>query len=146
MADAAAEYGQLAVAVEHVQHRDAHPGGQCQFTLRITIPGGSRTQAKLEISMDEPVLLEPGNQPLLHGYPPEPETVGSIRCYSINEIACEKLRAYLQSGQHLADRGWVAGRSRDTFDLAVLHEDGLISPATIAGILRQKCAVRSVGF
>ena len=138
--------GDLQVAVEHKLHRDQHPHGQCQLTLRITIPGGSKTQAKMEITLDEPIYLPVSTHPISHLYPPEPSQIGSIRVYDVNEVAAEKLRAYLQSDDKLAQRGWVAGRSRDTWDLALLHRSNIIDAGAIATILRRKCEVRNMSF
>jgi predicted nucleotidyltransferase component of viral defense system len=138
--------GDLEVNVEHKVHRDQHPHGQCQLTLRITIPGGSKTQAKMEVTLDEPIYLPVTTHPISHLYPPEPSQIGAIRVYDVNEVAAEKLRAYLQSGDQLAHRGWVAGRSRDTWDLALLHRDKVIDAGAIARILRRKCAVRNMSF
>ena len=64
----------------------------------------------------------------------------------MNEVAAEKLRAYLQSDDKLAQRGWVAGRSRDTWDLALLHRSNIIDAGAIATILRRKCEVRNMSF
>lgn len=58
---------------------------------------------------------------LIHEFDGEPLDV-AMSVYRLEEIAAEKLRAFLQSRQHLQDRGWLRNRPRDLYDLWHLRE------------------------
>lgn len=146
--------GQLAFSPTLLRQRDEHPGGQCAMTVEATLPWGERIRLKLEVTQDEPLLLDLQRRPILHpGYPPEPEQFEAIPVYDINEIAAEKLRAYLQAAETLRRRAeragrepWLKGRSRDTYDLALLHQAGALDLEAIRRILPDKVAARDVAY
>ena len=46
--------------------------------------------------------------------------------YRLEEIAAEKLRAFLRSRQHLQDRGWLRNRRRDLYDLCYLRRQQVL--------------------
>jgi len=149
----AGDLGNLQFACDYLNQRNEHPGGQCAFKIVVTLPWGEVIRLKCEVTQDEPVLLPARPRDIFHGYPPEPDTLGCIRAYDVNEVAAEKLRAYLQVYQTLQRRaqrpgrtGWVKGRSRDTYDLAQLYRSGHLQPNRIAEILPRKAAVRDVSF
>jgi predicted nucleotidyltransferase component of viral defense system len=58
---------------------------------------------------------------LIHEFDGESLDV-ELNVYRLEEIAAEKLRAFLQSRQHLQDRGWLRNRPRDLYDLWYLRE------------------------
>jgi predicted nucleotidyltransferase component of viral defense system len=52
---------------------------------------------------------------LTHGYG---EALGAeLACYSLEEIAAEKLRTLLQAQKRLENGGWLRDCSRDYYDL-----------------------------
>jgi predicted nucleotidyltransferase component of viral defense system len=101
---------------------------------------------KLEISHDEPVLLEPDSRPLIHGY--EEQLVPNIRCYRFEEIIAEKMRCLLQTQAKLLARGWNRPRARDYYDLwRLLTTYGSeIDRDQLPSLLQQKCTHRDVGY
>ncbi len=115
--------GPFAVVVTEEAHRDPHPRGQCVFRVQVQFPW-MRTpscRVKVEITAGEPLLAGPVGRPLIHEFPGETlEAV--LPAYRLEEIASEKLRALLQSRQHLRDRGWLRNRPRDLYDLRHLWE------------------------
>ncbi|MGD8240971.1 MAG: nucleotidyl transferase AbiEii/AbiGii toxin family protein, partial [Armatimonadota bacterium] len=94
---------------------------------------------------DEDVLLPPVARTLLHRYPDPPQA--AWRCYPLEEIAAEKLRALLQSRVRLRERGWGASRAcRDYYDLWFLLGRSPLNAALVPGLLARKCELRRVTF
>jgi predicted nucleotidyltransferase component of viral defense system len=141
------ERGAFLVTWERLELRLPHPGGQEAFVVRVQFPGQRQPfcRLKVEITHDELVLWAPFKRTLLHGFP-ETMTV-SLSCYSLEEIAAEKLRALLQSRLRLSERGWGASRvCRDYYDLwRILGEQG-VDRARFVEQLARKCAHRGVMF
>lgn len=124
-----------------------HPGQQSAFLVRVQFPGQRQVlcRLKVEITVDEPVFLPVEERPILHGFNElMPVKVG---VYALAEIVAEKLRALLQSREHLAERGWGASRvCRDYYDLwSVLGREGQLN-GQIPDLARGKCEVRNVTF
>jgi predicted nucleotidyltransferase component of viral defense system len=141
------ERGPFAVSLERLLLRDPHPGGQDAFTVRVQFPSHREPlcRLKVEITYDEVVVLPPVTRPLLHGYPQAP-LVG-WRCYTLEEIVAEKLRALLQSRARLRERGWGASRvCRDYYDLWYILGHSSIARDKLPGLLAHKCRIRDVTF
>jgi len=142
--------GPFAVVVERMAHRDPHPHGQECFAFRVQYPWqrSPLCLVKLEITVDEPILLPSPPRPVLHGY--DEELQGVVRVYSLEEIVAEKLRALLQTETRRGERGWARPRCRDFYDLwriLVQLSCGLdLDQAAIRRILPGKCGIRSVTF
>jgi uncharacterized protein len=141
------ERGPFSVQHEPLTLKLPHPGKQAGFLVRVQFPGQREAlcRLKVEITVDEPVLLPTVSLPILHSFD-EPFTV-TVEAYTLAEIVAEKLRALLQSRQRLLARGWGASRvCRDYYDLwAVLgHTDRL--EGQIPDLLARKCAVREITF
>lgn len=141
--------GPFAVVVTEEAHRDPHPRGQCVFRVQVQFPW-MRTpscRVKVEITAGEPLLAESVGRPLIHEFPGEAlEAV--LPAYRLEEIASEKLRALLQSRQHLRDRGWLRNRPRDLYDLRYLWEqqDFEVDWQLVAGLLPVKAEVSGVTY
>jgi predicted nucleotidyltransferase component of viral defense system len=120
-------------------------GRQVAYTIRVQFPYHRQPlcRVKIEISVDEPVLLAPENRAILHEYPePFSETVG---VYPLAEILAEKLRALLQSYERLQTRGWGASRvCRDYYDIWQLLNRADFSDADIPELTEKKCAIKGI--
>ncbi len=116
-------YGPFEVVIEEEGHSGPHQRGQCAFQVRVQFPWMRSPQCslKVEVTEQEPLLLAPVVRRLLHEFPGEPFEATSL-VYPLEEIAAEKLRALLQSRQHLEERGWVKNRPRDLYDLRYLRQ------------------------
>lgn len=141
-------WGPFGVFVERIAHRDPHPHDQGSFAFRLQYPWQRRPLClvKVEVTVDEPILLPSPPRPILHGY--DEELPGAVRAYSLEEIVAEKLRALLQIEARRGERGWARPRCRDFYDLwRILAEppDGF-DHAAIRRILPAKCAVRGMTF
>ena len=140
--------GPFAVVVERMAHRDPHPHGQESFAFRVEYPWQRRPLClvKLEITVDEPILLPSPPRPVLHGY--DEELPGAVRVYSLEEIVAEKLRALLQTETRRGERGWARPRCRDFYDLwrILVQRSRDLDEAAIRRILPGKCGLRSVTF
>jgi len=141
------ECGPFTVTHEPLLLREPHPGGQAAYVVRVQFPGQwqSLCRLKVEITVDEPVLLLPAQRPLLHGFNEELNAI--LQVYALAEIVAEKLRALLQSRLRLQERGWGASRvCRDYYDLwSVLRHENWAGD-DIPALTRQKCALRAVDF
>ena len=145
------ERGRFQVEFDRPPEQEPHPTGQESFRFRFAFPWQPRpmVRVKVEITFDEPVLLEAPVRPLLHGYEALGENLtAEIKTYAIEEIVAEKLRALRQTQRRLEERGWNRPRARDYYDLWRLLTDYrvLVDTAVVTGILKQKFAVRGVGF
>ncbi len=140
------EYGPFRVdAVRRPEQRE-HPAGQEAFRVAIQFPWHNQPlcSIKLEITVDEPLLLAADSLPLLHGY--DESLDATLQCYSLEEIVAEKLRTTLQAQKRLMEGRWPRNCARDYYDLWRLcgaHSD-LVDFAQVANILPQKCTVRQV--
>ena len=142
------EYAPVEITCERYVERAPHPRGQEAFTLRARLPWQRRPQIRvmIEITVDEPVLWPAEKRPVMHDY--EEPLEAALQVYSLEETVAEKLRAILQQVDLLARRGWSRSRARDYYDLwRVLGAYGdRMDFTAFVSLLREKCAVRGVGF
>jgi len=142
------EYGDFKIEIERYVEREPHPKGQEAFTIRIKFPWypGPLCRIKIEITYDEPVIMKPLKQKLIHGYE---ETLNvNVYCYCLEEIIAEKLRTLLQTHQKLITRGWNRPRARDYYDLwKILTEfNHSLNFKNIICLLQAKCKHRNVQY
>jgi predicted nucleotidyltransferase component of viral defense system len=147
MADLLNQRGPFEVRHETLTLKQPHPGQQSAFLVRVRFPGQREAlcRLKVEITVDEPILLPVEKRPILHDFGEEFSV--TVDVYALAEIVAEKLRALLQSQGHLAERGWGASRvCRDYYDLwSVLGREGRLK-SRIPNLVRRKCEVRDVTF
>lgn len=141
------ERGPFQVELEPLILKLPHPGDQKAYLVQVQFPEQRQPlcRLKVEITVDEPILLPTENRSVLHGFTEDFDA--QIPGYSLLEITAEKLRALLQSKARLHERGWGASRvCRDYYDLwNLLQIPGLKSPGLIP-LLAQKCPVREVSY
>lgn len=139
------ERGPFRIEHELMMLRDPHPGGQVSYIVRVQFPH-HRTPAcrlKVEITIDEPVLLEPSRRSIIHDFPED--LVGEVLVYQLQEVAAEKLRALLQSLAHMEERGWGTGRvPRDYYDLWYLLKNRDFQGDELTRLTREKATHRNV--
>ena len=143
------EHGAFSVAASRRPGQGPHPTGQEAFKMLVGFPwhGQPLCSIKLEVTVDEPLLLPAADRPLLHGYQEPLEA--HLRCYALEEIAAEKLRTILQAQKRAGEHRWLRNCARDYYDLWRLCVGSAPVPldfATVRRILPDKCAVREVGF
>ncbi len=116
-------FGPFEAAVVEERHREPHPRGQCVFRVRVQFPWmrAPGCSLKVEVSAQEPLLAGSIERRLVHEFEGELLDV-ALPVYRLEEIVAEKLRAFLQSRQHLRDRGWLRNRPRDLYDLWHLRQ------------------------
>jgi len=104
-------HGPFQIETTRYIERDPHPGGQEAFIARVKFPWypSPLCRIKVEITHNEPVLLEAERRALIHGY--EEELAASLHGYPLAEIVVEKMRALLQTQQKLLARGWNRPRA-----------------------------------
>lgn len=147
MATMLLERGPFTVQYEPLILREPHPGQQLAWLVRVQFPHHRQPlcRLKVEITVDEQILLPIKSRPLLHSFD---ETLAvTIPVYDLAEIVAEKLRALLQSREKLAENGWGASRvCRDYYDLfTVLQKEGQMN-RQIPELVARKCAHRKVAF
>ncbi|NOR82538.1 MAG: hypothetical protein GQ526_03495 [Ardenticatenales bacterium] len=141
------ERGAFLVTWQRLELRLPHPGGQDAFVVRVQFPGQRQPfcRLKVKVTHDELVLFPSFKRSLLHGFP-ENMTV-SLNCYSLEEIAAEKLRALLQSRMRLSERGWGASRvCRDYYDLWRIFGERELNRLQFIKNLARKCEHREMEF
>jgi hypothetical protein len=141
-------HGPFSIQLERYLERDPHPHGQEAFIIRVQFPWhpGPLCRIKLEITHDEPVLLEPEKRRLIHGY--EENLSCDVCCYRLEEIIAEKLRTLLQTHQKLVLRGWNRPRARDYYDLwRILDKFSAgLNREEVGSLLERKNAHRGVSY
>jgi len=147
MSESLNQRGPFQVVFEPLVLKLPHPKGQIAYIVRVQFPGQRQPfcRLKVEITIDEPILLPVEIRPVFHGFDESFDV--PVPVYSMAEIAVEKLRALLQSKVHLHERGWGASRvCRDYYDLwNLLQLPGVASPELIP-LLKRKCAIRDVSY
>lgn len=147
MGDMLNERGPFQVEFEPLVLKQAHPGEQKAYLVRVQYPEQRQPlcRLKVEITIDEPIILPIEKRSMLHNF--SEDFYAQIPVYSLLEITVEKMRALLQSKARLQARGWGASRvCRDYYDLwNLLQIPGLKSPDLIP-LLDRKCIVRNVKY
>ncbi len=142
------QYGPFKFELERYEEKQPHPGGQEAFIVRVQFPWQREPlcRVKIEISFDEPILTAVHTRKMTHEY--EEDLDAAIRCYSLEEIVAEKLRALRQAQQKLVMRGWTQRRARDYYDLwRILKQYAKdLDYKQLLPLLRKKCEVRDVDF
>lgn len=129
--------------------REDHPFGQLQGRITLRTPTRAAIGVKLEITGSEPIIDAIASRPLLHGYLEELNAI--VPSYTLEEIAAEKMRTFLQVRQRLADTG-ASGRApyihraRDVYDIAQLRQRGIVDWSRVREILPSKGQARNVAF
>jgi len=130
---------------------EPHPFGQANLRLVGKAPSGATVTIKVEITgSDEPVLLPTDERRVLHSFPEE-DLDAVIRCYALEEIAVEKVRAGLQVRDRLnrfeeQGRTGYAHRVRDVYDLWYLRTNAgtELDWALVRRILPAKTRARNI--
>jgi hypothetical protein len=142
------EQGPFAVTSTRRAQSGEHPTGQEAFRILVRFPWHPvpLCSVKIEVTVDEPLLLPVAERALLHGY--EETLAATLRCYALEEIVAEKLRTLLQAQRRAQEGRWVRDCSRDYYDLWRILGDneGLVDARAVGAILPGKCAVRGVGY
>jgi predicted nucleotidyltransferase component of viral defense system len=141
-----APFGRFRFNGQREIHRKEHPFRQIDFRIRVEYPTGASLPIKVEITPDEPIVLPLVRLNLIHLF--EGEALEDlIQCYSLEEIAVEKLRAFLQARQNLKRREWV-NRPRDLYDLWYLYrqQEQRIDWLALREPLTTKARARGVGY
>lgn len=139
------ENGLFRIEYEPLVLREPHPEGQSSFIIRVQFPYHRQPvcRLKVEITIDEPVVLRPEYRSIFHDFPES--LTGEVPVYQLQEIVAEKLRALLQSHARIEDRGWGTGRvSRDYYDLWYLLINIDLSGDELVDLTRKKSAHRNV--
>ena len=142
------KFSPLELKVERYREKDPHPGAQEAFNIRGKFPWHRQFLPKVmvEITMEEPIQIEPVKRPILHGY--EEEMFQEINVYSLEEIIAEKMRAILQHFKKLEERGWTRSRARDYYDIwRILNGySNALRMEIISSLFLEKCKVKEVEF
>jgi predicted nucleotidyltransferase component of viral defense system len=126
------------VDFEVFQNRRDRPAGQGRISYRGPIaPSGDLPRIKLDLTVDELLVLPPVNRPVSHPYSDAPDGGIMARCYSYEEVFAEKVRA-------LAERA----RPRDLYDVINLFRHDEFHPAApvIHDVLVKKCTFKGIPF
>ena len=141
-------YGPFDLQLRRNPEKAPHPNGQEAFILQVKFPWHTTSQCriKIEITHDESVILEPEFKPILHSYEENIDCL--VRCYHIEEIVAEKLRALLQTHKKLVLRSWNRPRARDYYDLwsILKNYSSSVDTARLIAMLDKKCKHRDVSY
>ena len=98
-------------------------------------PGGSLPSIKLDLTVDEVLVLEPVSREVHHPYSDKPAQGIQVQCYCFEELFAEKIRA-------LAERL----RPRDLYDVINLYRHDNINPDLflVMDTLDKKCKFKNI--
>ncbi|MHA1768328.1 MAG: nucleotidyl transferase AbiEii/AbiGii toxin family protein [Candidatus Thorarchaeota archaeon] len=148
MEDLLQNVGRFSFSVKRVEHKTPHPTGQEEFKVRVQFPwhDSPSQSVKIEVSHGEPVLLDPLVLQMIDLY--DEDLSVKVKCYRLEEIVAEKLRASLQIAKHRMQRGWARPRGRDIYDIwrILVERQTEIDLHGLPDILRKKCDVQNVRF
>jgi predicted nucleotidyltransferase component of viral defense system len=141
-------FAEIRLLIERYEEKDSHPFEQEAFKIRAQFPWHREplTSAKIEITMQESILLPTITKQIIHPYDEQIDT--PIQIYSLEEIVLEKLRAILQKTKKLHEEGRDRSRVRDYYDLwrifttfasELYFEDFSL-------LLKKKCDLKNVLF
>jgi predicted nucleotidyltransferase component of viral defense system len=124
---------------ELFQNRRGRPAGQGRISYRgpIAPMSGDLPRIKIDLTVDEVLVLPPVDRPASHPYSDAPAAGIVARCYSYEEVFAEKMRA-------LAERA----RPRDLYDVINLFRHDEFHPAApvIHDVLSKKCTFKGIAF
>jgi predicted nucleotidyltransferase component of viral defense system len=124
---------------EVFQNRRGRPAGQGRISYRgpIAPMSGDLPRIKIDLTVDEVLVLPPVDRPASHPYSDAPAAGIVARCYSYEEVFAEKMRA-------LAERA----RPRDLYDVINLFRHDEFHPAApvIHDVLSKKCTFKGIAF
>jgi predicted nucleotidyltransferase component of viral defense system len=126
------------IRFEVFQNPRGRTAGQGRISYRGPIaPASDLPRIKLDLTVDEVLVLPPVGRPVSHPYSDSPEQGMQSRCYSYEEVFAEKVRA-------LAERA----RPRDLYDVINLfrHDEFHPAPTVIHDALSKKCAFKGIPF
>ena len=110
---------------------------QCKLSYRgpIAPRSGGLPRIKIDLTLDELLVLPQVERTICHDYSDAPEDGISVLCYSYEEAFAEKVRA-------LGDRA----RPRDLYDVINLYRNNEARPhpSVLLSVLEQKCAHRDL--
>jgi predicted nucleotidyltransferase component of viral defense system len=124
----AAEYG-VSMSLESLH---ATPGS-VMAEIRFRGPLDYPNNLKLDISLDEKLVLEPVWETIRTGYPDVPDF--RVKAYPLKEILVEKLRSLMQRS-----------RSRDYFDVWRLLSEKEFDLEEVRVLLIEKCRTRGIDY
>ena len=109
--------------------------GKLSYRGPIALRSGGLPRIKLDLTLDELLVLPPAEPVIFHDYSDVPAEGISIRCYAYEEAFAEKVRA-------LGERA----RPRDLYDVINLFRNNEARPQStvLHDVLKQKCAHRSI--
>ena len=109
--------------------------GKLSYRGPIAPRSGNLPRIKLDLTLDELLLLPPNERSINHEYTDAPTEGITVRCYAYEEAFAEKVRA-------LGDRA----RPRDLYDVISLFRNPEVrpSPADLLELLKHKCAHRAL--
>ena len=131
----------LEILVERLRfdvYRNKRDGLSCEGRIYYRGPlgrAGDLARIKLDLTLDEMLVLPPVERQVGHPYSDRPEGGITARCYAYEEVFAEKVRA-------LAERA----RPRDLYDVINLFRNGELRPAAhaVLDVLRSKCAFKRI--
>ncbi len=109
--------------------------GKLSYRGPIAPRSGGLPRIKLDLTLDELVVLQPTKRVIVHDYSDAPAEKISALCYPYQEVFAEKVRA-------LCDRA----RPRDLYDVIHLYRNVASRPqsAALLEVLEQKCKHRGL--
>jgi predicted nucleotidyltransferase component of viral defense system len=113
------------ITIEELRNSRGHTTYQARLTFRgpLGLPNQQRQRIKFDLTSDELLATAPHQRTVYHGYSDLPAPAPTVRCYSLEEILAEKVRALVER----------AGRARDVYDIVNLgrnfRSDGRVRDA-----------------
>lgn len=116
--------------------------GQITYEARMTFVGplqmarARRQRIRFDLTRDELIVDAPEMRDVFHGYSDAPEPLPCIRCYTLEELLAEKVRALFER----------FGRARDVYDVVNVGRNlrAELSPGGIRALASKKFAFKTL--
>lgn len=127
----------LAVQTPRLRLRPGGTSAEGRVYYRGPRQSPAPARVKIDLSADEPIVRPPVLRPIAHPYPDALPGEATVRCYPLEELFAEKIRAMAQRS-----------RPRDLYDIVNLHRrhDLRLASALVREILSEKCEAKAIAM
>jgi predicted nucleotidyltransferase component of viral defense system len=126
------------IEIEEIRNKAGFTTFQARMTYRgpLGLARQNRQRVKFDIARHELLVTATEQRQAFHGYSDHPDPAFPIRCYSLEELLAEKIRALLER----------SGRARDVYDVVNIGRNfrSAITPAKVRRIAAEKFAFKAL--
>lgn len=130
-------FGVAAMDLRQRQNQAGEPTYEVRLGYDGPLGGPATPKVRFDLTRAEPIVLPSERRPIFHPYPDELPAGATVRCYPLEELLAEKIRALVERT-----------RPRDLYDVVLLLESAALTPDLLRtrDVLQRKCAVKGLSL